>query len=93
MSYISCGLWHTAVVILSGQLFTFGDGSFGAIGHGDLSSASIPREVETLKCLKTTRVACGVWHTAAVVEVINESSSPETFGNSSYRQLFTTWTW
>ncbi|KAL5539194.1 hypothetical protein UlMin_045231 [Ulmus minor] len=89
VSYISCGLWHTAVVTSSGQLFTFGDGSFGALGHGDLSSASIPREVETLKGLRTNRVACGVWHTAAVVEVINESSSPETSVNSSHGQLFT----
>ncbi|EXB43469.1 putative E3 ubiquitin-protein ligase HERC1 [Morus notabilis] len=89
VSYISCGLWHTAVVTSAGQLFTFGDGSFGALGHGDLSSTSIPREVETLRGLKTTRVSCGVWHTAAVVEIINELSSHEPSGNSSSGQLFT----
>ncbi|GMN41824.1 hypothetical protein TIFTF001_011043 [Ficus carica] len=89
VSYISCGLWHTAAVTSAGQLFTFGDGSFGALGHGDLSSTSIPREVETLRGLRTTKVACGVWHTAAVVELKNELSSPETSGNSSAGQLFT----
>ncbi|XP_062111643.1 PH, RCC1 and FYVE domains-containing protein 1-like isoform X2 [Humulus lupulus] len=89
ISYIACGLWHTAVVTSAGQLFTFGDGSFGALGHGDLSSTSIPREVETLRGLRTMRVACGVWHTAAVVEVINELCSPETTVNSSSGQLFT----
>ena len=89
ISYISCGLWHTAAVTSAGQLFTFGDGSFGALGHGDLSSSSIPREVEALRGLRTTRVACGVWHTAAVVDVKNELSSPETSGNTSSGQLFT----
>ncbi|KAL5177776.1 PH, RCC1 and FYVE domains-containing protein 1 [Glycine soja] len=87
VSYVSCGPWHTAIVTSAGQLFTFGDGTFGALGHGDLSSANIPREVETLKGLRTTRVACGVWHTAAVVEVVNESVESST--RSSNGRLFT----
>ncbi|KAI9111424.1 hypothetical protein K1719_017114 [Acacia pycnantha] len=73
VSYVSCGPWHTAIVTSSGQLFTFGDGSFGALGLGDLSSTNTPREVETLKGMRTTRVSCGIWHTAAVVEVATES--------------------
>lgn len=87
VSYVSCGPWHTAILTSAGQLFTFGDGTFGALGHGDHSSVNIPREVETLKGLKTTRVACGVWHTAAVVEVINESVESST--RSSSGRLFT----
>ncbi|KAK7274802.1 hypothetical protein RIF29_15901 [Crotalaria pallida] len=74
ISFVSCGPWHTAIVTSAGQLFTFGDGSFGALGHGDHSSSKIPREVETLKGLRTTRVSCGVWHTASVVQVINGST-------------------
>lgn len=89
VSYISCGLWHTAAVTSAGQLFTFGDGSFGALGHGDLSSTSIPREVETFRGLRAMKVACGVWHTAAVVEVTDESSSPDISDSSSYGKLFT----
>ncbi|KAM1102738.1 hypothetical protein ACFX19_011530 [Malus domestica] len=89
ISYIACGPWHTAAVTSGGQLFTFGDGTFGALGHGDHSSTSTPREVETLRGLRTTRIACGIWHTAAVVEVVNESSSPETSSNSSYGKLYT----
>lgn len=87
VSYVSCGPWHTAIVTLAGQLFTFGDGTFGALGHGDHSSSNIPREVETLKGLRATRVSCGVWHTAAVVEVINESV--ESSSQSSSGRLFT----
>ncbi|XP_024021109.1 PH, RCC1 and FYVE domains-containing protein 1 isoform X2 [Morus notabilis] len=70
VSLVSCGPWHTAVVTSAGQLFTFGDGTFGALGHGDQTSVSVPREVESLKGLRTMRAACGVWHTAAVVEVM-----------------------
>lgn len=67
---IACGPWHTALVTSAGQLFTFGDGTFGVLGHGDTESATSPREVESLKGLKTVRAACGVWHSAAVVEVM-----------------------
>ncbi|KAI4314181.1 hypothetical protein L6164_027116 [Bauhinia variegata] len=87
VSYVSCGPWHTAVVSSAGQLFTFGDGSFGALGHGDYSSTNIPREVDTLIGLKITKVSCGVWHTAAVVEVINESM--ESSVGSPTGKLFT----
>ncbi|KAG8084611.1 hypothetical protein GUJ93_ZPchr0010g9191 [Zizania palustris] len=75
VAYVSCGTWHTALITSMGQLFTFGDGSFGVLGHGNLSSISCPREVESLSGLKTIAVACGVWHTAAIVEVIVTQSS------------------
>uniref|UniRef100_A0A2N9HCS3 FYVE-type domain-containing protein n=1 Tax=Fagus sylvatica TaxID=28930 RepID=A0A2N9HCS3_FAGSY len=86
VSSVSCGPWHTAVVTSAGQLFTFGDGTFGVLGHGDCKSVSIPREVESLKGLRTVRVACGVWHTAAVVEVMGGSS---TSSNCSSGKIFT----
>ncbi|XP_023521703.1 PH, RCC1 and FYVE domains-containing protein 1-like [Cucurbita pepo subsp. pepo] len=86
VSSISCGPWHTAVVTSAGQLFTFGDGTFGVLGHGDRNSVSMPREVESLKGLRTVRAACGVWHTAAVVEVMVGSSSSS---NCSSGKLFT----
>uniref|UniRef100_A0A0E0H8E2 FYVE-type domain-containing protein n=1 Tax=Oryza nivara TaxID=4536 RepID=A0A0E0H8E2_ORYNI len=75
VAYVSCGTWHTALITSMGQLFTFGDGSFGVLGHGNLTSISCPKEVESLSGLKTIAVACGVWHTAAIVEVIVTHSS------------------
>ncbi|CAK9184407.1 unnamed protein product [Ilex paraguariensis] len=86
VSSISCGPWHTAVVTSAGQLFTFGDGTFGVLGHGDRRSVAKPREVESLKGLRTVRAACGVWHTAAVVEVMVGNSSSS---NCSSGKLFT----
>ncbi|KAG5238565.1 hypothetical protein OIU78_008262 [Salix suchowensis] len=85
VSSISCGPWHTALVTSAGQLFTFGDGTFGVLGHGDRKSISLPKEVESLKGLRTVRAACGVWHTAAVIEVMVGNSS----SNCSSGKLFT----
>ncbi|PNT73605.1 hypothetical protein BRADI_2g60830v3 [Brachypodium distachyon] len=86
VSSISCGPFHTVIVTSAGQLFTFGDGSFGVLGHGDRESLSVPKEVESLKGLRTVRAACGVWHTAAVVEVMAGNSSSS---NCSSGKIFT----
>ncbi|XP_073121216.1 PH, RCC1 and FYVE domains-containing protein 1-like isoform X2 [Henckelia pumila] len=67
---VSCGPWHTALITTTGHMFTFGDGTFGALGHGNRESVMYPKEIESLSGLRTTSIACGVWHTAAVVEVM-----------------------
>ncbi|XP_039806282.1 PH, RCC1 and FYVE domains-containing protein 1-like isoform X4 [Panicum virgatum] len=71
ISLVSCGQWHTAIVTSLGQLFTFGDGVFGALGHGDRLSTNIPRQVNSLKGMRVLRAACGTWHTAAIVEIVD----------------------
>ncbi|KAK4258386.1 hypothetical protein QN277_007841 [Acacia crassicarpa] len=81
---IACGTWHSALATSNGKLFTFGDGTFGVLGHGDRSSVSYPREVQSLSGLKTIKVACGVWHTAAIIEVMGHQGT-----NVSSRKLFT----
>ncbi|PKA56532.1 Ultraviolet-B receptor UVR8 [Apostasia shenzhenica] len=70
VSKVACGEWHTAIVSFCGKLFTYGEGTFGALGHGDVKSSSQPKEVESLKGLRVKTVACGLWHTAAIVEII-----------------------
>ncbi|KAI3857638.1 hypothetical protein MKW98_028902 [Papaver atlanticum] len=85
VSSVTCGEWHTAIVSSSGQLFTYGQGTFGVLGHGNLLSASQPKEVEYLKGLWVKSVACGPWHMAAVVDIKFHASNP----NSSGGKLFT----
>ncbi|CAN6815340.1 unnamed protein product [Brassica oleracea var. botrytis] len=65
---VACGAWHTAIVTFSGQLYTYGSGTFGVLGHGSLESVTKPKEVESLKRMKVVSVSCGPWHTAAIVE-------------------------
>uniref|UniRef100_I1N357 FYVE-type domain-containing protein n=1 Tax=Glycine max TaxID=3847 RepID=I1N357_SOYBN len=81
---IACGTWHSALATSNGKLFTFGDGTFGVLGHGNRESIPYPKEVKFLNGSKTIKVACGVWHTAAIVEVTFQSNS-----NVSSRKLFT----
>ncbi|KAL6522120.1 hypothetical protein OROMI_031997 [Orobanche minor] len=70
VAVVACGPWHTALITSTGRLFTFGDGNFGVLGHGNMESVLYPKEVESLSGLRTVAVACGVWHTAAIIEVI-----------------------
>lgn len=81
---VACGSWHSALATSNGKLFTFGDGTFGVLGHGDQESVMYPKEVQLLSGLKTVKVACGVWHTAAIIEVAFQSGS-----NASSWKLFT----
>ncbi|GLT76907.1 hypothetical protein SLA2020_485410 [Shorea laevis] len=81
---VACGTWHSALVTSNGKLFTFGDGAFGVLGHGDRESIAYPKEVQLLSGLRTMKVACGVWHSAAIVEVIGQAGA-----NISSRKLFT----
>lgn len=79
ISSVACGEWHTAIVSTSGKLFTFGDGTFGVLGHGNYQSLTEPKQVESLNGLRVKSVACGPWHTAAVVGLMTgppKSSSP-----------------
>lgn len=92
VSSVSCGPWHTAVVTSTGQLFTFGDGVFGALGHGDRQSTNVAREVGSLRGLRTVRAACGAWHTVAIVEVVDSLNSATscklfTWGDGNKGQL------
>ncbi|CAO1947833.1 unnamed protein product [Urochloa humidicola] len=65
---VACGSWHSALITLSGKLYTFGDGTFGVLGHGNRESVAYPKEVEALNGFRMVKVACGVWHSAAIVE-------------------------
>ncbi|KAK2440451.1 Regulator of chromosome condensation (RCC1) family with FYVE zinc finger domain-containing protein [Trifolium repens] len=85
ISSVACGEWHTAIVSSCGRLFTYGDGTFGVLGHGNYHSFSSPKEVESLKGLCVRSVACGTWHTAAIIEVIADRFKY----NTSTGKLFT----
>ena len=67
VSCVACGPWHTAVVCRRGGLYTWGQGTFGALGHGDLKPQGRPRRVERLAGYRSVTVSAGAWHTAAIV--------------------------
>lgn len=66
VTQVACGPYHTALVAASGAVYTWGEGVFGALGHGDAGSQPVPRRVEALALYTALQVSCGVWHTAAL---------------------------
>ncbi|ESW17852.1 hypothetical protein PHAVU_007G273900 [Phaseolus vulgaris] len=81
---VACGAWHSALATSHGKLFTFGDGRFGVLGHGDRECVSYPKQVQLLSGHKAIKVACGMWHSAAIIEIMDSSAS-----NLSSKKIFT----
>ncbi|XP_012319256.1 RCC1 domain-containing protein 1 [Aotus nancymaae] len=61
----SCGSRHTAVVTRTGDLYTWGWGKYGQLGHEDTSSWDRPHRVEYFvdKQLQVKAITCGPWNT------------------------------
>ncbi|KAG8235151.1 hypothetical protein J437_LFUL015191, partial [Ladona fulva] len=56
---VACGSSHSAAVTASGELYTWGLGEYGRLGHGDLVSQFRPKRVRALAGLRVIQVACG----------------------------------
>ncbi|KAG9416335.1 hypothetical protein AC1031_000736 [Aphanomyces cochlioides] len=65
---VTCGSYHTAAVTVSGDLYTWGGGMYGKLGHGNEVGHSVPYKVETLSNLKVDQVACGSRHTVVLLQ-------------------------
>ncbi|XP_058624074.1 RCC1 domain-containing protein 1 isoform X2 [Onychostoma macrolepis] len=65
ISRISCGSRHTAAVTGTGDLYTWGWGHYGQLGHGTENSTDEPTLVDYFPshrmCVKD--VVCGLWNT------------------------------
>ncbi|XP_076999000.1 putative E3 ubiquitin-protein ligase HERC6 [Tamandua tetradactyla] len=64
--YISCGYEHTAVLTQDGKVFTFGDNSYGQLGHSSSAEKRGPQPVEEIGGL-VSQIDCGSYHTLAYV--------------------------
>jgi len=77
---VAAGSRTTAVCTEEGELFTFGNGLDGKLGHGGGRSELMPRLVEALAGKKAIGVATGTLHTA----VWTEAGELFTFGIGQY---------
>eukprot|EP00569_Conticribra_weissflogii_P016347 CAMPEP_0171399114 /NCGR_PEP_ID=MMETSP0880-20121228/6388_1 /TAXON_ID=67004 /ORGANISM="Thalassiosira weissflogii, Strain CCMP1336" /LENGTH=839 /DNA_ID=CAMNT_0011913219 /DNA_START=41 /DNA_END=2560 /DNA_ORIENTATION=- len=66
ITHVTCGSYHTAAVSSNGDLYTWGGGMYGKLGHGNESGHSTPKRVEALFGLTIVDIACGSRHTAVV---------------------------
>uniref|UniRef100_A0A0P5J2E5 E3 ubiquitin-protein ligase HERC3 n=1 Tax=Daphnia magna TaxID=35525 RepID=A0A0P5J2E5_9CRUS len=67
VTYIRCGMDHTAALTRDGGVFTFGAGMYGQLGHCTSANEMLPRKVLELMGTTVTQIACGRCHTLAFV--------------------------
>jgi alpha-tubulin suppressor-like RCC1 family protein len=63
---ISCGEEHSALLTKDGEVFTFGYGMDGQLGHKEKNNLNQPKKLAFDKRIK--KVACGGGHTGIVTE-------------------------
>ncbi|KAJ0013026.1 hypothetical protein NQD34_017360 [Periophthalmus magnuspinnatus] len=63
---VSAGYRHSAAVTSDGELYTWGEGDFGRLGHGDSQSRNVPTLVKDISSVG--QVTCGSSHTIAVAQ-------------------------
>uniref|UniRef100_A0A672TBT7 RCR-type E3 ubiquitin transferase n=1 Tax=Sinocyclocheilus grahami TaxID=75366 RepID=A0A672TBT7_SINGR len=79
---VSCGFHHSVVLMENGDVYTFGYGQHGQLGHGDVNSRGSPTLVQALPG-PSTQVMAGSNHTA----VLLMDGQVFTFGSFSKGQL------
>ncbi|NXA15890.1 RPGR regulator, partial [Sapayoa aenigma] len=80
---VACGGEHT-VVLTETDVYTFGLGQYGQLGHGTfVFESSVPKSVKHLRKHKIRNVACGENHTA----VVAENGLMFTFGDGRHGKL------
>ncbi|NWW09868.1 RPGR regulator, partial [Oreocharis arfaki] len=80
---VACGGEHT-VVLTETDVYTFGLGQYGQLGHGTfVFESSVPKSVKHLKRHRICNIACGENHTA----VIAENGLMFTFGDGRHGKL------
>ncbi|XP_069061337.1 E3 ubiquitin-protein ligase MYCBP2 isoform X2 [Pleurodeles waltl] len=79
---VSCGFHHSVVLMENGDVYTFGYGQHGQLGHGDVNSRGCPTLVQALPG-PCTQVTAGSNHTA----VLLTDGQVFTFGSFSKGQL------
>ncbi|XP_027707232.1 RCC1 domain-containing protein 1 [Vombatus ursinus] len=62
------GAEHALLLDETGQVYTWGTGRLGQLGHGALEAELEPRQVEALQGLTMAQVAAGGWHSLCVSE-------------------------
>ena len=63
---ISCGAYHVAVLTSRSEVFTWGRGANGRLGHGDLEDRRTPTLIEALRDRHVKNISCGSNFTSSI---------------------------
>ncbi|CAG8598636.1 24468_t:CDS:10 [Cetraspora pellucida] len=63
---VVCGENHCLALTRTGQVFSWGSGRYGQLGHGDTKSLDKPKVIEFFLGLRVVQIACGGWHSAVI---------------------------
>ena len=74
---IACGRTHSVAVTSDGDLYSWGSGDDGVLGHGDTTSRASPTLCDALRGRQVLSVACGSRHTLALIVASDAGGSPE----------------
>ncbi|XP_012930544.1 RCC1 domain-containing protein 1 isoform X2 [Heterocephalus glaber] len=65
---LELGIEHALLLDAAGQVFSWGGGRHGQLGHGTLEAEPEPRPLEALQGLPMSQLAAGGWHSVCVSE-------------------------
>uniref|UniRef100_A0A8C6MXG7 RCC1 domain containing 1 n=1 Tax=Mus spicilegus TaxID=10103 RepID=A0A8C6MXG7_MUSSI len=65
---LELGAEHVLLLCAAGQVFSWGSGRHGQLGHGTLEAELEPRLLEALQGLRMAKVAAGGWHSVCLSE-------------------------
>lgn len=63
---VVCGKEHCLLLTEHGQVFSWGGGSRGQLGHGTLNGEEKPKLVSALDGMRIKKIAAGGWHSAVL---------------------------
>lgn len=65
---VACGAQHSVGITEVGELYTWGSGEDGRLGHGDMRDRSVPRKIMSLLRERVVHASCGGAHTAVLTD-------------------------
>jgi alpha-tubulin suppressor-like RCC1 family protein len=79
---VACGQQHSLALTEQGQVYSWGLGVFGQLGHGVLSDEGVPLIIKEIESRKIIKISCGSHHSL----ILEENGQVWSFGSSEYGQ-------
>eukprot|EP00742_Colponemidia_sp_Colp-10_P003198 GILJ01003407.1.p1 GENE.GILJ01003407.1~~GILJ01003407.1.p1 ORF type:complete len:594 (-),score=58.29 GILJ01003407.1:163-1944(-) len=84
---VACGCYHTIALTEAGDIYTFGRGNHGQLGHGNTTDYKAPKWVESLSGRRVVEIAGGFYHTIVLSAISVQPTSPAPSLSADMRKL------